>query len=353
MDEVKETTEVTLPEVAESQGGPPLPVEVTTPEPLPDAWEKVRELALRHLDRFVSLEAKVLRGDDPDAIHDIRVASRRLQQVVDLLYPRPRDREIRRLRRKIRRCRRSLSEVRNCDVLLQRIQKVLARKRTARREVWTAVEHYLRQRRSDGFQKGLRKLSKLNLAVFYVRLKDCLSPSGNAFLTHAQTLEIVNPDELVPDNFPDRACQALDRVWHAFEDQVSLYHRDPRAPVLHGVRVAAKRLRYLVEVFHEFGVPGGAESLAWLRMLQQHLGDWHDLAVLEQVMIEMVARPEFLRDHLDLAMGVEKLILANRRFKKVYEEKYFQMSQGSAEFNRMIDWAGYVLASPSAAIARG
>ena len=29
------------------------------------------------------------------------------------------------------------------------------------------------------------------------------------------------------------------------------------------------------------------------------------LEVLEQMLIEMVARPEFLRDHLDIAMGVD------------------------------------------------
>ena len=82
-------------------------------------WSKVRKLALRHLNRFVSLEAKVLKGDDPDAIHDMRVASRRLQQVLDLIFPKPLPREARRLRRKIRRCRRALGDLRNCDVLLQ------------------------------------------------------------------------------------------------------------------------------------------------------------------------------------------------------------------------------------------
>jgi hypothetical protein len=30
--------------------------------------------------------------------------------------------------------------------------------------------------------------------------------------------------------------------------------------------------------------------------LQTHLGDWHDLEVLEQILIGMVARPKFLRD---------------------------------------------------------
>ena len=92
-------------------------------------WQRVPELARRQLDILISLQPKVLRGDDPDAIHDMRVASRRLQQILDLLYPKPRPQKIRKLRRIIRRARTTLSGVRNCDVLLQRVEKLLARKR--------------------------------------------------------------------------------------------------------------------------------------------------------------------------------------------------------------------------------
>ena len=66
--------------------------------PYEESCKKVRELALRQLNRFMSYEAKVLKGDDAEAIHDMRVASRRLQQVLDLLYPKPRPQELRRLR---------------------------------------------------------------------------------------------------------------------------------------------------------------------------------------------------------------------------------------------------------------
>src|SRR6516225_5055134 len=52
-------------------------------------WVKLQGLALQQLDRFMSLEPKVLRGEDPEAIHDMRVASRRLQQFLDLIYPPP------------------------------------------------------------------------------------------------------------------------------------------------------------------------------------------------------------------------------------------------------------------------
>ena len=135
---------------------------------------KMRELALRQLNRFISYEAKVLKGDDVDAIHDMRVGSRRLQQVLDLLYPKPRTPELRRMRRQICRCRQILGEVRNCDVLLEIVARSLGRKRSARREAWTAVQHFLLMRRSEIFLRAMRKLGKVNLAAIYVTLNELM-----------------------------------------------------------------------------------------------------------------------------------------------------------------------------------
>jgi len=351
MDESKDST---LPETAEAPLGPLTQrAEEQTATEQQNEWGKVRGLARRQLDRFMSYEPKVLKGDDPDAIHDMRVASRRLQQILDLVYPRPRPREIRRLRRKIQRCRRALGEIRNCDVLLQHVEALLARKRAVRREAWTAVRHYLLARRSESFLRAIRKLSKVNLAVFYVRMKECLALIGSAPGPGRHPHNLSLPDMPLPEPFPERIAPALEGVWNAFEEQVALSQRDRRAPVIHGVRIAAKRLRYLLEVVHEFDVPGSAEALAWLRRLQRHLGNWHDLEVLEQMMIEMIARPEFLQDQLLLAMEIEKLVLRNRTAKKAFEGKYITMTQESAEGRRLKDWVGYLLASPSAAFAKG
>lgn len=324
-----------------------LPQVEISPETEPrDAWKKVRKLAMRQLDRFMSLEPKVLRGDDPDAIHDLRVASRRLQQVLDLLYPPPRPSEIRKLRRKIRRCRRVLGEVRNCDVQLARVERTLAGKRTARRESWEAVCHYLRQRRTDHFEKALKKLSKENLAVFYVHLKDHLVPNGATPVAGRLNL----PEESGPEQFSERIGRSLESVWQGFETQIARSHDDPRVGVIHGVRIAAKRVRYLIEVIHEFDAPGSKTTLQWLRGLQTHLGNWHDAEVLEQVMIEMVARPEFLREHLPIAMGVEKLILRNRKGKESYREKYFAMTRDSADYEWNKEWVAGVVAAPAEAL---
>jgi len=333
---------------------PEFPAEPAAPEgalllPYEESCKKVRELALRQLNRFISYEAKVLKGDDADAIHDMRVASRRLQQVLDLLYSKPRPQELRRLRRQIRRCRQALGDVRNCDVLLDFVGRSLGRKRSARREAWTAVQHFLLMRRSESFLRAMRKIGKINLADFYVNLKEFLlhdKAHDHSAAHHPHGSGAARPA------FAKDLTSALESAWSGFADQVAHSHRNSRPEVIHTARIATKRLRYLLEVFHEFGVAGSADALAWLRQLQKHLGDWHDMEVLEQMMIEMLARPEFLRDHLPLAMEVEKVILRNRENKVGFEEKYSRMSRESGEMRRLKEWVSYLVASPSTALAK-
>lgn len=353
MDDTKPTTASAEIEVAEQPTTVPpngdAPLEHVQPETRPDEWATVRKLAHKQLNRFMALEPKVLRGDDPDALHDMRVASRRLQQILDLIYPKPRPHGVRGLRRKIQRSRRCLSEVRNCDVLIERVEKDLASKRATRREARQALLQFLHERRGDNFEKALKKLGKVNLAVFYVELRRLISPelSSPSPAPHAHHASAA--EELTPDLFYRRMGESLGVVWRAFESQLALSQSDPRPAVVHGARIATKRLRYLIEVIHEFGVHGSQPNLIWLRALQRLLGQWHDLEVLELSMIEMVARTDFLREHLDLAMGVEKLIVRNRVAKKKMEQKYFRMALDSPEAAHLKEWVGYLVSSPSEA----
>jgi CHAD domain-containing protein len=317
--------------------------------PYEESCKKVRELALRQLNRFIAYESKVLKGDDTGAIHDMRVASRRLQQVLDLLYAKPRPKEVRRWRRQIRRCRQVLGEVRNCDVLLEIVGNALRRKRSARRQAWTAVQHFLLIRRSESFLRATRKFGKINFTVFYVDLKEFLhhdQAHGHSAEHHVHGSEALRP------GFVKNLTDALESTWSGFAEHIAQSHRQSRPEIIHGARIATKRLRYLLEVFHDFGVAGSADALAWLRQLQNHLGDWHDLEVLEQMMVEMLARREFLRDHLPLAMEVEKLILRNRESKMKFKLKYAGMSMECDEMRRLKDWVSYLLASPSAIFAK-
>jgi CHAD domain-containing protein len=292
-----------------------------------------------------------LKGDDPDAIHDMRVASRRLQQVLDLIFPNPLPREVRRLRRKIRRCRQALGEVRNCDVLLQQVGGRLTRHRCSNREAWIAVKQHLQERRSESFAKAIRKLSKVNLAVLYMRTKgllDRLKPiTENTQVSHP----LGQPNVADSEPFPQRLAQALVGVWSEFEQQVAASHREATASSIHAARIGAKRLRYLLEVESQFAIPGSAGALAWLKKIQECLGDWHDMEVLEEMTIGMISKPEFLRDQLPLALATGKLILRNRTIKQGFRDKYFRMTLHPNSHQELKIWAEDLLAAPASAKA--
>ena len=314
-------------------------------------WARVSGLAIKHLDRCVSLEPKVLQGDDPDAIHDLRVATRRLQQVIDLIYPSPRSGEIRKLYRGLKRCRSSLSEVRNYDVLLERVDAALARKRTARREAWEAVGEYLRGLRSARLEKSLRKLAKANLSAIYVRLKEFLPSNGISNDVAGSSGRNGAERHLAAEQFYERISDALKTVWTELEQEIAQSRHERDASVLHRTRIAAKRARYLIEVIDAFDVPGSREALIWLRSLQTQLGDWHDLVVFEESVIGMLADRDFLRDHLGMAIQIERLIMRSRTLKSKLEKKYFEMTRDRTGFLKTKEWVRRLVDSPAALFA--
>ncbi len=302
-------------------------------------WYSIRRLALRRLDRMMSLEPKVLRGHDPDAIHDFRVASRRLQQVLDLLFPTPKSAEIRRLRRRIRKCRRLFSDVRNCDVLIAHAGRQLRAARPVRRDAWEAFAAYLRVRREKEHARALRRLSHLNLAEVYVHLRksfalDQQEPDSDK--AEAQAASHSSPHERLSDE--------MQRVWQAFAARCEQAEGEKGGAAIHACRIAAKRLRYLSEVVDKAGVKGAREPLEWLRKVQDLLGGWHDLEIAEQMMAEMIARPVFLREHPDLAAGVLKLMDRNRRAKEQGLRKFPGVGLDSPGGRRFKEWAERVSA---------
>ncbi|MGH9327115.1 MAG: CHAD domain-containing protein [Terriglobia bacterium] len=298
------------------------------------AWVKARRLAVGHLDRIVRLEPKVLRGDHPRAVHDFRVASRRAQQVLDLLAPSLA--EMRPLHRRIQRCRRALSKVRDGDVLIQRIEQRLARKRPAQKGIWEAVLECARDRRKEAGEKARRKFSKTNLAQTYVRLKQLLEP-----------LPADRPPGSTPasgaNEFNTRLAAELGRAWSRFEERYAQSLRAPRAENIHQVRIAVKKVRYLVEVMKEFDIPGCEEALAWLKKVQRLLGRWHDCEVTEQMMVRAVSRAGFIREHLELASSILKLISRNRSTKTRLWEEFPGVALGSETGQQVAAWAKSVI----------
>jgi len=333
-----------------SDGGKgPAPVEFARGQ----VWGQVQKLALYQLDRLVALESKVLRDDSAKPVHDLRVASRRLQSLLDFLYASPRPAQIQKLRRRLQRARRVLGDLRNQDVMAARTGRILARKRATHREAWEAVQDYILGARPKIAARAYRKLTRLNLADVYIRLREQLAGEEESAADSLRVItfpekegreglslmpvETQSPGEPQVEKAPaERFAERLGDLWRDFEGLSGDSRRDPGT--LHALRIAAKRLRYTIEVASDLEVSGSAETLDWLRQLQGKLGDWHDAEVLGQTMINMVARRKFLEEHLALAIEIEKLVLRLRSSKAHNCQAYFRGTFRSAEYRRTAEW---------------
>lgn len=281
--------------------------------------ENVARLALDRLDTFMSFESAVLRGDDPDSIHDMRVASRRLQQALDLIYPKPRPRPLTRLRKRLRRARRSLSILRNCDVLLALVSRRVKRtRRDGHSAAWRATHELLSEQRVRELRKAHKRLGKIRLDRFYLDLRATLQEYAQAAEAESEA-----PDQR--REFPARVQANLLETWQGFEESVDAALQD--ANVAHAARIAAKKFRYLVEVLDACGVGGAHGILRWLKRMQTALGDWHDLVVLENALIETAAQTELIRRHPETVRTLLDLIEKSRTRATEYLSHFLDLAK--------------------------
>jgi CHAD domain-containing protein len=238
------------------------------------------KLAKEYLHDLSAVLANVLATGDPDAVHDLRVVTRRLQQVLSALSPSPRPKRVLRLRKTLRRVRRALGAWRNYDVILE---IVAARRKATRspnkRSAWTLVREHLEKRRLDEMIRARRRLLDKDLSSFADRLATVIT----------ELLQQTQPSDI------ERSVLArVESAWRDWQAALSRAEQNSDVTAVHGLRIATKRLRYRVELARALGDEAAEPVLAWARDVQHELGDWHDHQVLQQLMAEALARPEVL-----------------------------------------------------------
>jgi CHAD domain-containing protein len=243
----------------------------------------------------------VLETEDVEAVHKMRVTTRRLQASLDLLE---REMKVRKLKRRLRKWRRALSRVRNYDVFLQLIGKEAAGRRKAHREQFELVKALLQERRVRKATKVRKLLEGIDLDQMALKLGLSTSlsieaPESNE--TEEQSEELSQtPGTLSVDEskVAGYAAERLDQRLAEFQALVAQSHPTTDPSELHELRIAAKRMRYLLEIVSEMGYGDASRALAWLRTLQDRIGDWHDLEGLEEEIFVIVSNREFMKQHL-------------------------------------------------------
>lgn len=228
-----------------------------------------RWLALRFLDEAAAAHARMDDPADAEALHDFRVGLRRLRSALRAYARYLGGSVTKKDRRRVRDLARATGESRDAEVHIEWLEKRLGAL-DARERV--GAEHLLAELRDEkagadralgrevrkDFPRERWRLSK-RLRFYQVQV-DLDDPAGGPRL--ATVL-----GRLVRDAAGEVEAH-LDRV-ASIDDQEEA----------HEARIAAKRLRYLVEPF-QAEVEGGPETIKRLKKLQDLLGEMHDAEVM-------------------------------------------------------------------------
>ncbi len=233
------------------------------PSGKPRAEDSLRTAARRvfsaQLQRLRRHDPGTRSGSDPEDLHDMRVATRRLRAALRCYRPALTSDLHDALARDLRWLGRRLGAVRDLDVLLERFEGS---------GTLPAFLAHLRRRRDAARGRLLEALGSER----YLRLLSALDA-----VCRGWSIEAVPEAALYPvgAHAAVEARAARDRL---VRDGDAALAR-PEAERLHRARIRAKRLRYVLEFHEELGGEGVREAVRRLTSLQDHLGAHQDAVV--------------------------------------------------------------------------
>jgi CHAD domain-containing protein len=295
------------------------------PGPVPDAGpagpapvKSLKSLIAAEIASLNRYHRQVLDSGEPEAIHKMRVITRKLQAAIDLLEFNPDQLKISGLKRRLRRWRRSLSRVRNYDVFLKIIEKEALARRPGGRRPYELIGTELEKLRVKNLRKARSELQDIKIADLASRLgfepesSPALSlaeePPRKAPLTHDTV-----PSLLLIEDTAKIAARAFDRLRQRlaeFQAKALSTHATDDPAEIHELRIAAKRLRYLFEALSQMGYGEAVRAVEWLKATQDRLGDLHDIEAFGDEVVRIAARRRFVRRHM--AEAGEMLQAASR-----------------------------------------
>jgi CHAD domain-containing protein len=221
---------------------------------------------------------------DVRSVHQARVASRRLREALPVLRASVHQHRLGRVRRQVRRMTRALGPVRELDVALTHVEEL------ANREIVSArALAYVRQ---EIARERLERRRELLAAITPGKIDKLRDDLGHV-ATGPETPHPAEAIEQAEQQVTRRARNLADAVQRAS----GLYLPDR----LHRVRVAAKKLRYAMEVDRELRRSRSTARIGQLKRLQDVLGLMHDFEML----IDHTRRVQALIAAQDRALATE------------------------------------------------
>ena len=197
-------------------------------------------------------------------VHQARVATRRLREAVPVLTAGVKGTKEAKARRKIRRLTRALGTVRELDVAVAILDELTRKQRVPRPAVEEVRGHVLaeRDRRRELMLERLDKIDPSKLTRRLTSVAAALQDAGT-------------------DGWRDALAARLMKRSKALRSVIAEAGQIYAPDRLHRVRIAAKKLRYALEIAAESGVKPAVASVRVLKRVQAVLGRLNDLQVLQ------------------------------------------------------------------------
>ena len=239
---------------------------VSAEDPHAEAGRKVLRF---HLARMLAREDGTRNGTDPEELHGMRVATRRMRAAWRVFGDAYRPEKTRPYRRRLRELAGLLGTVRDLDVLIGATE---AYAQAIGSPDLVGLEPLLAAWRGDrdaARERLIVELDSKGHRRFVDEYVDFVSSPGR---------DVRPVETTIPHRVRDTAAS---RIWTAYE-HVRAYEAVLRwadVPTLHQLRIAAKRLRYTLEFVREPLGPDASPLIARVVSLQDHLGFMNDAEV--------------------------------------------------------------------------
>jgi CHAD domain-containing protein len=239
--------------------------------------EAGRLLLASQLQKLIKAQKVIEAGPDPDAIHDMRVATRRLNTAFKILENTVYDPDITKpWRRGLRKVLNNLSEARDTDVFIEHLTNYKASLPADQQPDLDPLLEKLEQKREAAQTHIEEVLQKHKLRQLLTDLENFTSKPGAGVLDASSHAGRVAPS--LVRHFVASALWQQYEVILAYQTQVAAGTNSVMASMetLHQLRIALKHFRYTLEFFSE-ALPATSQSLIeQVTAGQDYLGELHD-----------------------------------------------------------------------------
>lgn len=221
---------------------------------------------LTHLTSLVQETNGVRLGTDIEAVHRMRVASRRLRATLPLFGPALAGKRHLDWIKSVRGITRALGEARDSDVQIEHVRTFLEPLQPPYRAGVRRLLLRLKQQRTALQPKVIKALDKFEKSGLITEMAQNLAP----FDIYRDRLDSSDP---VLIETADQAIRVRLEEFLAFDEIVN---QPEKIQEIHAMRIAAKRLRYTLETFAPLFEDGLKEFIKAMRASQDMLGAIHD-----------------------------------------------------------------------------